>query len=360
MSFDNRADRRTLQLERNLRLYRTFTTVLLLVIVVLVAWLIVRSNRKFARAIRIDGQIVCLVKNMEAAKRVHELLLAQGKGDLPGEAALEQQWQDEAWPVDEREVLTIADAVEMLKGKVNVLVGCCVIEVDGMKAVYVPSRQSADDVLTALKASYVNEGDKIIGEQTFLEKVKPTAARARAADITTDIHAAVRLLGGTKRKEKKYTVKSGDFPEKIAAAHSMTVQELYELNPKIRGRTLQPGQILTVSLPKAAVTVRTKKEITETKELPPEVERIYSPSIPKGETRVASPGKPGEKLVRVHVIYHNDKAVKKVPISGQILTPPSPKRVLVGTGDKPQPASRSSGAARSSAQARPTGGARSE
>ncbi|GAG54980.1 unnamed protein product, partial [marine sediment metagenome] len=84
------------------------------------------------------------------------------------------------------------------------------------------------------------------------------------------------------------------------------------------------------------------------------------PSLPKGETRVTSPGKPGEKLVRVHVIYHNDTAVKKVPISGQIITPPSPKRILVGTGDKPQPEPRSSGDAGSSTRARPTAGTRSD
>jgi len=361
MSFDNRLDRRTLQLERNLRLYRTFTMVLLLAIVVLVAWLIVRDGRKFARAIRIDGHIVCLVKNMEAAKRVHELLLAQDKDDLPGEAALEQQWQDEAWPVDDAEVLSISDAVEILKGKVNVLVGCCVIEVDGTKAVYLPSTDFADDVLTALKASYVNQGEKIIGEQTFLENVKPTAGRARAGDITSDIHGALRLLSGTKREEKKYTVKSGDYPEKIAAAHGMKVQELSELNPKIRGRTLQPGQILTVALARAAITVRTTKEITETRELPPgEAKRNYSSSLPRGESRVVSPGEPGEKLLRVHLIYHNDAIARRDEKSGQVIKPPSPKVVLVGTGDKPEPASSSSGDAASTTRGRPTTGTRPE
>jgi LysM repeat protein len=361
MSLDSRAERQLGRLERTLRFYRSLTVVLILIIIVLAAVVIVRGRTRFARAIRIDGQIVCLVKDMDAAKRVHELLLTEAKGELPGEAALEQQWLDESWPVDDKEVLPIKQALDLLRGKVNVLVDSYVIEVDGIRAVNLPTKEVAEVVLDALKASYVNEGDKLRGEQTFLEEVKTLAGRARTSEITTDIHAAVRVLSGTKREKKTYTVKKGDFPEKIASAHGMKVQDLFALNPNIRGRTLQPGQKLTVAEAKPAITVRTVKEITRTREFHarPPVEERHTSSIPRGETQVAAAAVPGEKLVRVEQIYHNDVMSRDRELSGQILKPASPKRVLVGTGDRPTPPTGSGAAASAGNAAHPAANTRS-
>jgi LysM repeat protein len=336
MSLDSHAERRIVRLQRHLRFYRTFSAVLLLLTVVLVAVVVVRGRYRFARAIQIDGEIVCLVKDTAAAQRVHELLLTEAKGDLPGEAALEQQWSDETWRVDDRDVLSVKEAVELLKGKVNVKVGACVIEVDGVKAVTVPTKEVAEVVLNALKASYVKEGDTII-KQSFLEKVTPLPTQARASDVTTDVHRAVRALSGTKQEQKTYVVQRGDHPEKIARDHGMQLAELKRLNPEIVGAMLQPGQKLTVAEPRAAITVRTVKEVTDTEPREPETREIRDPNIPRGERRVAAEGEPGEKLVRYHYIYHNDQFKRKDPISGQWVKRPVERRVLIGTGDRPEP-----------------------
>lgn len=362
MSLDSRAERRLGRLQRSLRFHRSLTAVLILIIIVLAAVVIVRGRTRFARAIRIDGQIVCLVKDMNAAKRVHQLLLAEAKGNLPGEAALEQQWLDESWPVDDKEVLPIKQARELLRSKVNVLVDSYLIEVDGIQAVNLPTKELAGDVLDALKASYVNEGDKLRGEQTFLEEVKTLAGRARTSEITTDIHAAVRVLSGTKREKKTYTVKRGDFPEKIASAHGMKVQDLFALNPNIRGRTLQPGQKLTVAEARPAITVRTVKEITRTREFHarPPVERTYTSSMARGKTQVAAAAVPGEKLVRVEQVYHNDVLRRERELSGQVLKPASPKRVLVGTGETPPARTEAAEDASAGSAAHPAANVRSD
>ena len=92
------------RLERHLRFYRNLSAVLGLVVVVLAVTLILGRGQRFGRAIRIDGELICLVRDQKAAEQVHERLLSDGRGDLPGEAALEEQWQDASWPVEDNDV----------------------------------------------------------------------------------------------------------------------------------------------------------------------------------------------------------------------------------------------------------------
>ncbi len=231
MTFDERSDRSLSRLEGHLRFYKTATAILLFLVVLLSIMLIVGGRRKFARAIRIDGEFMCLVRDHRAAERVHQALLDKGKGDLPGEAALGQQWEDVAWPLDDNKVLSVNQAVEALGARVTVLVDAYTLEVDGVATIALPSEDAAKDVLDALKASYLQEGEKLVEPQTFLEDVKIAPARARADSVSTEIATAIERLSTTRTEAKTYTVRAGDFPEKIAADHGMTLSGFYELNP---------------------------------------------------------------------------------------------------------------------------------
>lgn len=335
MSLDERSRGRLRRLEGQLRFYKTATLFLLVIVIIMSVMLMLSGRRKFARAIRIDGELVCLVKDQKAAERVHDILLEQGKGDLPGEAALEQQWEDVAWPVDDNKVLSVQEAVEVLKKRTTVLVDAYTIEVNGVETIALPSEQFAKDVLDALKASYLKEGDKLVEPQTFLEDVKIAPIRARADEVITDIATAVKKLSATRSEEKTYTVQPGDYPEKIAAKHDMSIEEFYKLNPQTRGNVIHPGDIVKVAPATAGITVKTVKEVTRTVEVEPEVEKVHSASLPRGETRVVSEGTPGKKLIVEHHTYHNNELVEKKVQSGRIVEPPSPRRILVGTGERP-------------------------
>jgi len=78
--------------------------------------------------------------------------------------------------------------------------------------------------------------------------------------------------------------------------------------------------------------VVTVKEETRIKQLPPETQEIYTPTLPKGEREIAREGKPGRKKIWDKVVYENDKAIRREPIRGIILEEPQAERVLVGTG----------------------------
>jgi len=334
MTFDERSNARLARLEGHLRFYKATTLILLALVIVLSAVLGFGGRRKFARAIRIDGELMCLVRDQQAAERVHRILLDNGKGELPGEAALEQQWEDAPWPVDDNQILSVNEAVEALTARVTVLVDAWAIQVDGTPAVVLPSEDFARSVLDALKARYLKEGDKLVEAQTFLEDVKIAPHRAAATSVVTEIAAALERLSKTTSEPKVYTVQAGDWIEKIAEDHGMSVSEFRALNPDVTG-TIHPGDQVKVAEAVQGITVKTVKEVTRTVEIEPELDKNYSVNVPRGETRVLAEGVPGRKLVVEHHTYHNDRLVETKAISGQIVEAPTPRRVLVGTGETP-------------------------
>lgn len=334
MTFDERANRARARLEGQLRFFRITTLVLLLFVIILGAVLVFRGGQKFARGIRIDGELVCLVRDQEAARRVHEALLEEGTGDLPGEAALKQEWEDEPWPVDSNRVLSVKQAIEALESRVTVLVEAYTIQVDEIETVYLPSEQFARDVLDDLKAQYLGDG-QLVEPQTFLEDVRIAPVRAKAGEVLSEIGTAVEELQKTRTKAQTYTVKPDEWPEKIAAAHDMTIERFDELNPGIRGSVIHPGDEVTVAPAVSGITVKTVREVTRTEEIEPEVERIHSVELERGETEVVSEGVPGKKVIVEHHTYHNDRLVEKEVVSSQVVQQPSKKKVLVGTADSP-------------------------
>jgi LysM repeat protein len=320
-----------------LRFYKTTTAILLLVVVLLSAILIWGGRERFARAIRIDGDLVCLVEDQAAAERVHKRLLEEGKGELPGEASLAQQWEDESWKVEDREILNVPDAVQRLREHgVTVLVSAWTIQVNGQETVKLPSEDFAKDVLTKIKLQYVPEDEKPVNS-TFLEDVKIVQTQAQTEEVLTEIAGAVEALAQTRSEAEVYTVRSGDYPEKIAAAHEMPIDEFYRLNPDTRGSTIHPGDKVKVSPPMGGITVKTVTEVSETVDMPPEVEKIHSVNVPRGETRVATEGVPGKKMIVKQRTYHNDRLIEEETTSTQIVEPPSPRRLLVGTDDTTAP-----------------------
>ncbi|MGI5819853.1 MAG: G5 domain-containing protein [Armatimonadota bacterium] len=338
MASEQLSNRGVVQLEGHLRFYKTATLILLAAVILLSAVLIANGRQKFARAIRIDGDLICLVKDQTAAERVHKALLEEGKGELPGEASLEQQWSNASWPIEDRDVLKVPEAVERLQEHgVTVLVSVWTIEVNGQPTVNLPTETFAQDVLTRVKLQYVPENEKLI-ESTFLEDVKIAQTQARTEAVFTEIAAAVEALAEAKGEAETYTVKAGDFPEKIAAAHGMKIDDFYRLNPNAKGRTIHPGDKLKVSAPMGGITVKTVTEVSETVDVEPEVEKVHSVNVPRGETRVASEGAAGKKLVVKHKTYNNDALIQEETKSTQIVEPPSPRRVIVGTDDASAPA----------------------
>ncbi|MFO7948018.1 MAG: G5 domain-containing protein [Armatimonadota bacterium] len=316
-----------------MRYHRVGLAVAVAVITALLLIMAFGKKERYARAIIVDDEIRCLVATQNDAEAVRKRLVKVDRNDLPGEVFIKEKWEDAAIPSDERPVLSVKEAVEKLKDDVTVQVEAVMITVEGNDVVAMASDELAKKALDALKSRYSGPEDGKIISQKLKEDVAIRSCSAAPDEISTDIRRTVQKLVEGTQKPVKYTVKRGDYPEKIALAHDMKVQALYEMNPGLKGRTLHPGETLTVGTKVPPITVVTVTEVTREKPIPPPVEEKESEALKKGEKRVAAEGQAGKKQVKVRLTLHNDKEVDEKVIEEQIIEEPTPKRILIGTGE---------------------------
>jgi hypothetical protein len=323
-------ERRVRRLQSLLTIYRWSLGGAVGVVAILVGLLLFAKAPALGRAILINGKQMVLVRNEKAASAVRQrLLVAAGGGD--GGSTFREKWEDTTRPVDGEPVLSVNDAVSALAGKVTVLKEAVAIEEGGQRLVVVPTREMALSVLDQLKARYRSPSDAVV----HVTKLRPTPVvrlcAVPPAEIMTDPQRAIECLLNA-RSVDVYQARSGDYPERIASAHDMTLEELWSLNPGLRGQVLHPGQQMKVYVRHGGLMVVTVKETVSWIALPPPVVVQSTPTLPKGTKKVQDPGKPGRKLVRFEVTMNNDREVLRRPLKEEIVIPPRPQTVLVGSG----------------------------
>ncbi len=320
---------------RAVRNYRLALGAAALVIALLVILRVADHSRsRQARTITIDGQPVCFVKNQAAARSVREALLRAGKGSLPGKATFAQRWEEAAVSSCDQQPLAVQDAAQLIQPRVTVLVEAAVVMVNGKPTVKLASPDLARQVLEAVKALYVREGERI-RSQDFRESVAVPIVATPAAEITSDVSGAVARLVRAKREAETYAVKAGDVPDKIAAQHGMKLAELYALNPGLKGRDISAGELLKVSTPRPLLTVVTVKDVAriETFDAPPE--RVSNPCLPKGQETVERQGVPGERTIHEQQTCENRRITKHTILQQNTTKQAVPKKISVGMGSAP-------------------------
>jgi LysM repeat protein len=309
----------------------------------ILAALLVRGcvTRSAARAILVDGELVCLVRSEKAADEVHGKVLAAKKGEFKGEASFRQKWEDKPWPAKGERVHTVSEAVKLLAPRLDVVVEGWAIQVKGRNLVVLPSKEKAEETLSTLKAKFLAEGETALESQKF--EVEPAVARTQAppADLLDDIRTATNELLRGAEQPQEYTVKPSDTPYKVAQANGMSVAQLYRLNPGLREKAsrneIQPGDKWIVAGPRPVIVVITRKEKTEVGPVPFKVIEKPQPTLPKGEKRVMRDGQEGEAKQRIQGTWRNDKLVpeSRRVVGQEIIREPIDKIVYVGTAAPP-------------------------
>jgi LysM repeat protein len=329
------AERKSERLEYALRVHRIALAIGAIVLTGVLLLAAFGQRRQFARAIIVDGETCCLVGSQKDAEAVRKQIIADAKGDLPGEAFIKEKWEDATEEVDDRPVLSTGEAIKSLKDKVTVHVAAAAIQVKGTTVAALASGELAQRALDTLKSQYIgDEGSKVIS-QTLEPEVSIGTVDKRPDQISTDIREVVRQLRETRREPVPYVIKTGDYPEKIADAHDIAVKELWELNPGLKGRTIHPGETIKVGTAVPAVTVITVTEVTADEIIAPPVKKRHSPAVQRGQTRVETEGKPGKRRVTYRITKRNEKRVGKEIVQEEIVEKPQPKELLIGTGDSP-------------------------
>ncbi len=304
---------------------------LLFFVVALVALLALRVGgcRGPARAILVNGETVCYVHDERAAEEVRRRVVSQALGDLGGEAGIEERWE-----VVRPKTVSVDEAVELLQGLVRVQVEAVGIEVEGTVLVCLPTETQAQQALQLLKQHYTPQGERLLEQPKFRQKVRMLPETVRPEEVVRDVEKAAEKLiasGG----ERIYTVNRGDHPSKIAQAFGMSVQALFQLNPGIKGRDLRVGETVRVSSDKPLLTVVTVREVKVRKQTPPPEQVVETDSLLRGEKRVVREGEPGEKVLTLKAVFENDKRVKAQTLDERVIKQPEARRVMVGTREPP-------------------------
>ncbi|MGE5531630.1 MAG: hypothetical protein ACM3VW_05900, partial [Bacteroidota bacterium] len=237
---DRQLEHRLHSLQHMLTIYRLSLGVAVVVIIVLAALLLFAKAPHFGRAIIIDGKVVAMVRNEKAAAAVRERLLAQATGgSTTSGASFREKWEDAPRSAEGADVLSISQAVTLLRPRVTVLLEAFAIENGGLRLVVVPSKESAERVLDRLKARYAASPDAVVRST----KLRPSPVIRPCMDIPTHIVSdeleAVKRLSSSGGIPGTYMVRAGDFPARIATSHHMSLDELHRLNPDSRGRDLR-------------------------------------------------------------------------------------------------------------------------
>ncbi len=333
MDSSEQRDYRYERLEHTLRLYRGGLLLCLLLIMVLAAALVAGGRHHVARAIRLNGQVACLVANRVTAQRVRECLLEPVRQTHGGTVILREQWEDLDWPVGQNEVLTIDQAVQKLTPQVTPLLSGTAIRVDDHQALILPSRDLAEKALKVAQAKFLVPGETLL-EQYYVNQVKMSEVQVPARLVEADLSRAAQTLLQGSSYTRAYIVCRGDTPEQIAASLGVPLSVLRRQVPSV-DKWPSAGTKVRVKISVPPLRVVSIKEVVYEKKYQESPQLVPTAALPPGERRQVSRGEPGVKRIHAKQTWENDKRVRSVNLQVEIVKPAVPPRIEVG--QKPAP-----------------------
>jgi len=232
--------------------------------------------------------------------------------------------------------------VAVCKNKLDWTTDTSAIMIDGKPVVYLASREEAQKLLEDLQTFYLpDDGAEIkIENSEFKEDVQIVAVQGSIQQLQTREEALTLLTQG-QEEIVEHTVQKGESLWTIARENDLTVAELQEMNPSLKGTYLQPGDILNLTKIEPLVTVASTATMTIEEKVPYKVVYENDSSIWTGQQKVKEEGKNGTREVTYRLTLANDLELERQVLAQKVITEPQAKIVRKGT--KVMVASRGSG-----------------
>lgn len=284
------------------------------------------------------GELFAKVRNtMDIQTTIDEKAMflekAEGIAMIPeGEFTYEPtNFEDE----EETSPVAIRQAVD---SEVEFLAQATQIVVDGIALATVRSETEAQQIIDEIQAPYIAKMSEDGSEIFEVGLVESVSFETAATDPTT-IQAVEKveefLVKGTNKNET-YVVQRGDWFEKIAYDHDMTVAELKAANPEMNYNLIYAGDEVNLIVPDPFLSVATYEKATYEEDIDYGTEYTTSSSYYKDEYRVVRSGKEGTKEVVANIKKVNGKAVEVEVLEETILQEPRAKLIAQGTKEIPQ------------------------
>lgn len=210
------------------------------------------------------------------------------------------------------------------------------IIVDGEPVVAVASREAAGEVLDRAKLKFGKMVKNLAEEPQFKEHVKVDVAAVAPSLYCKTADAALKMLfaeAAPVSKDAAYTIGKGDIASTIAARNGIKLEDLWAMNPGVDLHRLQIGDKIRIKakeIPKPKLTVVVRDQDDRIEAIPAPVQRVSSARMYNGKTAELSPGRSGERRVKVAAIYENGRKVGSEVIEEVTIREPVPRRIAVG------------------------------
>ncbi|NLK97826.1 MAG: peptidoglycan DD-metalloendopeptidase family protein [Epulopiscium sp.] len=237
--------------------------------------------------------------------------------------------------VTKKEIMNKEELVDQLKKNITYDVQCYVIKVDGKVHAVLKDKKEAEDVLNAVKNTYIKEGTEI-AEASFVEEVAIEPQFIESLDMVLTKEEAILALTKSTEQQKTYTIQEGDTLWSISGKYDMSVEDLLKANTDLEEDSLlQIGQEISLVIPKPVVSVITKEKFTYTE--PIEKPVIYKEDNTQYKTylKVEQHGEEGEKEITAYKVRINGYEESREILSEKVLKEPKEAILIVGTKTPP-------------------------
>ncbi|MGJ7044782.1 peptidoglycan DD-metalloendopeptidase family protein [Thermoanaerobacterium thermosulfurigenes] len=197
------------------------------------------------------------------------------------------------------------------------------IVVDGFNVVTLKNREDALWVLNDILDKYKNGSMKVY----FKNDVKLVEVDSPAVKIETVGEALKKLEGDD---VETYTVKDHDTLWSISRKFSISLDDIYKLNPMVT-TTIFKGQILKVKELKPVLTVVSERKIVYMDDIPHETVYQKDGDMFANASKVVANGEDGVKIVTAVLKYYNGQISEKDVINEEVVKDPADEIVSVGT-----------------------------
>ena len=301
---------------------------IVLVLIANIIFAVTNDSRVQAYSVRVDGKEIALVSDNKQLQEVVDELKEESKeiGDkvvIPKVEFVRTKADANLVQANEEVEKQLADILEPeIEG--------FALEVNGQVKVVFSSEEEAKTTLNEFKLAVAGKNSDWVTKASFEEDIKVTPVKV-APEKLMQVDEAVEYLktGGVKAKIHK--VKSGENLWTIARANDMRVAEILKANPGLDEEKIQIDQELKLVQTEPVVNLVATFEKTVVEPVGFETKTQKDSRLTKGQQKVLTPGKKGEKEVTYKVVIKNGDTVEKEVLDAKILKKPTTQVVAQGT-----------------------------
>lgn len=209
------------------------------------------------------------------------------------------------------------------------------ITVNGKQAATLESKESAENVLSAIKDEYTSEGKNVVVEDSkFVEDVEIKEVNTNLDNLQEEDAAKEAIQTGAV-VETSHVVMKGETLSDLSKEYGMSEEEILELNPDVNPKKLEVGSEIQLKEEAPVVTYKASELVTYEEDIDYETKEEKTDKLYEGETKVKTKGKKGTKVITARVETSNGKESTKVPLVEKVEKEPTTEVILVGTKERP-------------------------